>query len=132
MRMDCRLPKKKTQGQKQEEDSTNAIAEGVQDALMLSVNSPIKSWILDTGASFHSTSCKKSLQNYVAGNFGKVYSADDEPLDIVGKGEVQLKTVNGTVWKLKNVKHVPGLKRNLISIGQLDDEGFVTTFVDGC
>ena len=53
-------------------------------------------------------------------------------LDIVGKGEVQLRTVNGTVWKLKNVRHVPGLKRNLISIGQLDDEGFVTTFFNGC
>ena len=43
MRRDCRLPKKKTQGQKQEEDSANAIVEGAQDALMLSVNSPIKS-----------------------------------------------------------------------------------------
>ena len=49
---------------------------------MLSVNSPIESWILDLGASFHSTSCKESLQNYVASNFGKVYLADDEPLDM--------------------------------------------------
>ena len=99
---------------------------------MLSVNIPIESWILDSGASFHSTSCKESLQNYVAGNFGKVYLADDEPLDIVEKGEVQLKTVNGTIWKLKNVRHILGLKRNLISIGQLNDEGYVTTFVNGC
>ena len=30
------------------------------------------------------------------------------------------------------MKYVPGLKRNIISIGQLDDEGFVTTFVNGC
>ena len=43
MRRDYRLPKKKTQGQKQEEDSANVVAEGVQDALMLSVNSPIES-----------------------------------------------------------------------------------------
>ena len=64
---------------------------------MLSVNSPIESWILDSGASFHSTSCKESLQNYVEGNFGMVYLADDEPLNIEGKGEVQLKTVNGTM-----------------------------------
>ena len=33
---------------------------------------------------------------------------------------------------MRNVRHVPNLKRNLISIGQLDDEGFVTTFVNGC
>ena len=43
MRRDCRLPQKKNQGQKQEEDSANAIVEGVQDALMLSVTSPIES-----------------------------------------------------------------------------------------
>ena len=97
MRRDCRLPKKKNQGQKQEDDSANAIVEGVQDALMLSVNSPIESWILDSRASFHSTSCKESLQNYVVGNFGKVYLADDEHLDIMGKGEVHLKTANETV-----------------------------------
>ena len=30
------------------------------------------------------------------------------------------------------MRHVLSLKRNLISIGQLDDEGFVTTFVNGC
>ena len=132
MRRDCRLLKKKTQGQKQEEDFANAIVEGVQDALMLSVNSPIESWILDLGASFHSTSCKESLQNYVTGNFRKVYLSDDEPLEIVGKGDVQLKTANGTMWKLKNVRHIPDLKKNLISIDQLDDEGSVTTFVNGC
>jgi len=32
---------------------------------------------------------------------------------------------------LHNIKHVVALKRNLISIGQLDDEGHHTTFGDG-
>jgi len=32
---------------------------------------------------------------------------------------------------LHNVRHIPALKRNLISIGQLDDEGHHTTFGDG-
>ena len=36
------------------------------------------------------------------------------------------------MWKLRNVRHVLNLKRNLISIGQLDDEGFVTIFVNEC
>jgi len=35
------------------------------------------------------------------------------------------------VWTLNNVRHIPALKRNLISIGQLDDEGHYTTFGDG-
>ena len=32
---------------------------------------------------------------------------------------------------MNNVRHIPALKRNLISIGQLDDEGHCTTFGDG-
>ena len=126
------LLKKKNQNQKHEEDYTNVIIEEVHDALILSVDSPMESWILDSGASFHSTSYKECMQSYVASNFGKVYLADDEILKIVGKGDVQLNIANGIVWKLKNVRHIPVLKRNLISIGQLDDEGYVTTFVNGC
>lgn len=31
---------------------------------------------------------------------------------------------------LKEVKHVPDLRKNIISIGQLGIEGFITTFTD--
>lgn len=71
------------------------------------------------------------MLNYNAENFGKVYLADDEPLDIVAKDDVHIKMPNQSVWKLKNIKHVPSLKRNLISIGQLDNEGYVTILVGG-
>ena len=53
---------------------------------------------------------------------------DDKPLDNVGKGKVLIKLENGNQWLLKDVKHVVGLKKNLISTGQL--EGCVTTFTD--
>ena len=62
--------------------------------------------------------------------FGKVYLADGKSLDI-GKGDINIKTSNGSVWTLNNVKNVPTLKRHLISIGQLDGEGHYTTFGDG-
>jgi len=35
------------------------------------------------------------------------------------------------VWTLNNVRHILALKRNLIYVGQLDDEGHYTTFGDG-
>ncbi|KAE8706762.1 Retrovirus-related Pol polyprotein from transposon TNT 1-94 [Hibiscus syriacus] len=107
------------------------VTEETGDAMILSVNSPIESWILDSGASFHSTPCREIMENYVSGDFGKVYLADDETLKIVGKGDIRLKLPNQTTWTLKGVRHIPGLKRNLISVGQLDDEGFSTTF-SGC
>ena len=30
---------------------------------------------------------------------------------------------NGFVWLLEKVRHIPDLRRNLIFVGQLDDEG---------
>ncbi|KAL5812783.1 hypothetical protein ACOSQ3_027733 [Xanthoceras sorbifolium] len=123
---DCRAPKKDTSTQ----ESAN-VTEEAGDAMILSVNSPIELWILDSGASFHATPCREIMENYVSGNFGKVHLADDETLKIVGKGDIRLKLPNGSTWKLQGVRHIPGLKRNLISIGQLDGEGYCTTF-SGC
>ena len=86
---------------------------------------------MDSGASFHSCPSREVMENYISGNFGMVYLADDEPLKIVAKGDVRVKTWNGLVWKLQNVRHIPSLKRNLISVGQLDDEGYAVSFVGG-
>jgi len=55
---------------------------------------------------------------------------DDKPCKIVGMGKVLVKQQNGSQWLLKEVSHVPDLKKNLISIGQLGSEGCVTTFTD--
>ena len=68
------------------------------------------------------------LKNYVQGNFGKVYLGDDEACNIVGKGDVQITQTDGMILKLKDVRHVPSLTRNLISVGQLSEGGVVTSF----
>ena len=36
---------------------------------------------------------------------------------------------NGSVWLLEKVRHIPDLRRNLISVGQLDDKGHAILFV---
>ena len=56
------------------------------DALILSVNSPVESWILDSCASFHLSPSKELFQNFKSRNFGKVYLADNKTLEIEGKG----------------------------------------------
>ena len=38
---------------------------------------------------------------------------------------------NGSIWLLEKVRHIPDLRRNLISVGQLDDEGHAILFVSG-
>ncbi|KAK4484813.1 hypothetical protein RD792_007410 [Penstemon davidsonii] len=97
------------------------------DVLICSLESKEESWVLDSGASFHATSQKRLFGEYVSGNLGKVYLGDDQPCDIVGKGTVKIK-LNGSEWKLKDVRHIPDLRKNLISVGQLASEGYTTIF----
>ena len=83
--------------------------------------------MLDSGASFHATSQKEFFEKYAPGKFGKVYLGNDQPCDIIGKGVVKIK-LNGSVWELKNVRHIPDLTKNLISVGQLASDGYTTVF----
>ena len=39
-----------------------------------------------------------------------------------------MKLPNGTQWTLNEARHIPDLKRNLISTSRLDKEGYVMTF----
>ena len=86
---------------------------------------------MDSGASFHTTPHREIIQNYVTGNFGKVYLADGSALDVVDIGNVRILFPNGSVWLLEKVRHIPELRRNLIFVGQLDDEGHAILFVGG-
>ena len=71
-----------------------------------------------------------SMLHYVQGNFGQVYLGDDEPYPIVGKGKIKIKLPNRNDKMLQEVRHVPNLRRNLISTGQLGSEGCVVMFTD--
>jgi hypothetical protein len=123
----CRELKKKT-----DNDTANVVAtEEVHDALLLYIDSPLDSWVLDSGASFHTTTIREVLKNYVVGDFGKVYLVDRTALDVMGTGDVRIRVHSDSVWKLQKVRHIPELKKNLISVGQLDDEGHSIHFHGG-
>ena len=86
---------------------------------------------MDSGPSFHTTPHREIIQNYAAGDFGKVYLVDGSALDVMGMRDVRILLPNGSIWLLEKVRHIPDLRRNLISIGQLDDEGHAILFVGG-
>ena len=71
--------------------------------MLLTVDSPFDDWVLDSEASFHTTPHHEIIQNYVDGDFGKVYLADREALDAVGMGDVRIILPNGFVWLLEKV-----------------------------
>nr|GEV47690.1 hypothetical protein [Tanacetum cinerariifolium] len=81
-------------------------------------------WMFDTGATFHMTIRREWFHQYkpISGG-GSMYSCNDHELKIIGIGSIMVKMHDGTVRTIRDVRHVEGLKKNLLSLGQLDDLG---------
>ncbi|GKE36883.1 retrovirus-related pol polyprotein from transposon TNT 1-94, partial [Tanacetum coccineum] len=107
----------------------NQAARDSDDALVCCVENTVEDRIMDSGASFHATYCKEELERFKLRS-GKVCLAHDTTLDISGVRDVVLKTSFGTSWTMKDARYIPGLKRRLISVGQLDEEGYHVGFRD--
>jgi len=103
----------------------------VRDHDVVNAASHDLSWVIDSGATTHATSEKDYFVSYTAVQFGTVKMGDDTVVNVVGIGDVCLETNDGTKLVLRNVKHVPSICLNLISVGKLDDEGFCSTFKNG-
>jgi hypothetical protein len=56
---------------------------------------------------------------------------DNSPCTVVGMGTVQIKMFDGIVRTLTEVRHVPSMSRNLISLSTLDTKGYKYTAGDG-
>ena len=98
-----------------------------EDLLVCCADSNVDSWVMDSGASFHSTQSSEALQNLVIGDFEKVRLAYNKTLDVTGMGDIVLKTLVG-FWTLKDVRVVPSLTKSLISVRQLDEQGHEMKF----
>ncbi|GKA37599.1 hypothetical protein Tco_0724164 [Tanacetum coccineum] len=105
------------------------MAAGDSDDAICCIENTVENCIMDSGASFHATYCKEELHRFRLRS-GKVRLADDKTLDIAGVGDVVLKTSFGTSWTLKDVRYILGLKRTLVSVGQLDEKGYHVGFGD--
>ncbi|BBH02603.1 hypothetical protein Prudu_013229 [Prunus dulcis] len=81
--------------------------------------------IVDFGASLHVTSRKDFFTSYTNGDFINVRMRNDKLSKIVGRRDVSFKTNTSCHLVLKDVKYVPDMRLNLISIGLHDDEGYI-------
>ncbi|KAJ0014147.1 hypothetical protein Pint_21127 [Pistacia integerrima] len=57
--------------------------------------------------------------------------SNDGLAKVIGIGDVCLEMDNGSSLLLKDVKHIPDIHLNLISMGKLDDESYCKAFSDG-
>lgn len=80
-------------------------------------------WYLDNGASNHMTGDKTKFKELNERITGQVKFGDGSMVRIEGKGSITLKCKNGEERVLQEVYYIPTLRSNIISIGQLSEEG---------
>ena len=49
---------------------------------------------------------------------------DDHPYRVIGVGSVRIKMFDGVIQTLTHVEHISDLKKNLVSLGYLERNGF--------
>jgi len=86
---------------------------------------------VDSGATWHMTPHRDWFCTYEPVLEGSVFMGNDHALKIVRVGAVKIKMLDGSIRTLQGVKHVKGLRKNLLSIGQLDELGFKTHIEGG-
>jgi hypothetical protein len=88
-------------------------------------------WILDSGATEHMTFREDWMEDIVMIKGGDVRIADDRRVPGIAKGNVKISRLIGKEWKegiLKEVLLVPGLGRNLFSVGAATNRGYQVIF----
>jgi len=91
-------------------------------------------WYVDSGASNHMTyhgEWFRDVRNLE--NPGYVETGDDTSHPIAHIGNVPLAMQDGKIKYLSDVLHVPNITKNLVSIGQMIEQGLQVWFnPDGC
>jgi hypothetical protein len=95
------------------------------DILTMSSEKSCEAWLLDSASSFHATSNKELFSSYTEKENDFAYLGDGSDYIAEGVGDIKFKLYDGEDILLKGVKHVPGLKRNLILLGLLHEEGWL-------
>eukprot|EP00253_Pinus_taeda_P026244 PITA_26244 len=89
-------------------------------------------WYLDSGASFRMTG-KKELFSELEEKYLKMHidMGDDGKYSVTSVGTITFQREHVAPLTLKNVMHVPGLTKNLVSIAMLEDRGYDVIFSKG-
>ncbi|GAB2273726.1 hypothetical protein Dimus_039044 [Dionaea muscipula] len=82
-------------------------------------------WILDSGCSFHMTPHREWFRSYrVVPDDASIFMGNDSVCRVVVVVTVRVKMFDEAVMDLAYIRHVLGLKKNLLCLGTLDDLGY--------
>jgi hypothetical protein len=90
-------------------------------------------WWIDSGATIH---VANSLQGFTTRRIlqrgeRRIKVANGVQADVEAIGDLSLELLDGFVLRLSDVLYVPSLRRNLISVSKLDDDGLSCHFGNG-
>jgi len=89
-------------------------------------------WILDTGATYHVCPNRDWFSSFEKLDGSFTIMGDDHPCNVEEMGTFRIKMDDGIVRELKEVRYVPQLKKNLISVGTLKILGLVVIYTRWC
>ena len=140
MSKDCRSKKSQDKGKKKKNEAhvtegeqlTDDISEMELSAVVTEANivgNP-REWWVDTGATRHICADSKMFSMYQKVDGGDhLTMGNSSTSQVVGQGTVVLKMTSGKELTLKNVLHVPDIRKNLVSGSLLSKAGFKLVFV---
>ncbi|KAK3009127.1 hypothetical protein RJ639_013702 [Escallonia herrerae] len=96
------------------EDNSDGV-----DVVSVTISSSDIWWILDTGCSYHMCPNRDWFTTYCLFDGGKVLMENDAARKVVRISSIQIRMHDGIVRTLTDVRHIPELKKNMISLGTL-------------
>nr|GFB26260.1 retrovirus-related Pol polyprotein from transposon TNT 1-94 [Tanacetum cinerariifolium] len=110
--------------------SGGLIYDGSEVMMVMSVEA-LLDWIMDSGCSYHMTPRLDLFSDFLECDRGRVLLGDNRECKIRGIGKVRLQLKDGSSFVLHDVRYIPKLKRNLISLGTLEKEGYIVKLQSG-
>jgi len=126
--------KEKQLGSGSGDHSGSNVAESDSDFVLAATDSSeaADGWVIDTGSTFHLTPNKHWFSSYESMSGGMVVMGNGDRCEVAGVGSVRLRTHDGLVKVLSDVRHVPKASKNLISVGSLTAKGYKFSGEDDC
>ena len=82
-------------------------------------------WVLDTGSTHHICPRRELFASFEELDGGLMFMGDDHTCQLVDKGTVRIRMYDGILRELKEVRYIPHMTKNLISVGALEVEGLL-------
>ena len=89
------------------------------------------SWVIDSGASFHITPLRECFSSYTVGDYGHVKMGGNGACKVANIGSICVTTSIACRLILRDVRHIPDIRLNLILTGRLDNDGYSCSFQNG-